>query len=150
MSRRRGPTTGRAWWRRRPAEAGLVAVALFALALLVGYRVLESRSESSAPVVSQEVLDEGEALYRTSCATCHGDEGEGFAQPSIPAPPLDGSAHSWHHSDEQIIGLIRSGGSMMPAVGSTWSDDQIEAVLAYVKNDWDPWQREAQTGTIGE
>lgn len=104
----------------------------------------------ASPAVSQDVVETGASLYQASCATCHGDGGEGFAERGIPAPPLDGSAHSWHHPDPQIIGLIRDGGSQMPAVGPDWSDSEVEAVLAYVKSWWAPWQRERQPGDIGE
>lgn len=96
------------------------------------------------------MLDTGAEYYQANCAVCHGVEGEGSSQPSIPAPPLNGSAHSWHHSDQQIIGLIRNGGNIMPAVGAGWSDGEIEAVLAFVKSRWEPWQRERQQGSIGE
>lgn len=97
-----------------------------------------------------DVLALGETLYAQSCASCHGSAGEGFAQAGVPAPPLDGSAHSWHHADTQILGLIRDGGSIMPAVGRDWSDAEREAVLTFVKTRWEPWQRDRQTGTIGE
>ena len=153
MSRRRDPkrtepTTP--WW-RNPAVLPTLAIAAGLLAVLGVRLALDRREAAPSPsAVPIEVLAEGEALYAESCATCHGDDREGFAQPAVPAPPLDGSAHSWHHSDEQILSLIRQGGSMMPAVGANWDDDEIEAVLAYVKNGWAPWQREAQAGQIGE
>lgn len=104
---------------------------------------------SEAPV-SQELLAVGEELYQTTCATCHGSQGGGFAAPRVPAPPLDGSAHSWHHPDAQIMSWIREGGVQMPAVGAAWSDDEVRAVMAYFKQWWEPWQQEAQTGGVGE
>ncbi|HSH26644.1 MAG TPA: cytochrome c [Wenzhouxiangella sp.] len=141
----------RSWWRRRPAEAAALAVASVAIIALIAVRTATSLSSANAPSpVPADVLAAGETIYADTCATCHGVEGEGAAQPGIPAPPLDGSAHSWHHSDSQIIGLIRDGGAQMPAVGAGWSDDEVEAVIAYVKTRWAPWQRESQPGTIGE
>ncbi|MEX2502483.1 MAG: cytochrome c [Trueperaceae bacterium] len=151
MSRHRDPRRRRPWWRRRLAEAAAAAFALLAVMAVIAIRVYESppRAEATS-TVSQEVLDEGAELYQASCASCHGTDREGSALASMPAPPLDGSAHSWHHSDEQIVGLIRRGGRVMPAVGFDWSDEQVEAVLAYVKSGWEPWQREAQQGSLGE
>lgn len=152
MSRRHDPKRSRTppWW-RNPAVVPILAIAAGLLAVLTIRVALDRREAAPSPsAVPIEVLAEGEALYAESCATCHGDDREGFVQPAVPAPPLDGSAHSWHHSDEQIIGLIRRGGSMMPAVGANWNDEEIEAVLAFVKSGWAPWQREAQAGQIGE
>lgn len=141
------------WRRPRVMTAGVAVLLIGATTLFAlygpGTRGAEG-SDAEAPAVSMQVLDAGADYYQANCATCHGVDGEGYAQQGIPAPPLDGSAHSWHHSDEQIVGLIRNGGSMMPAVGAGWSEDEIHAVLAYVKTRWQPWQREAQQGGIGE
>ena len=139
------------WWRRRPAEAAALAFAIVAVLALIAVRVTTSAPRATpASPVAPDVLALGETTYLGTCAACHGVAGEGAAQPGIPAPPLDGSAHSWHHADSQIIGLIREGGVQMPAVGAAWSDEEVEAVIAYVKSRWAPWQRESQTGTIGE
>lgn len=150
MSRRSRSLAGRRPWWRRPAirtAAAVVAV----LGLIAGVRwAVERPAGASAQTVPAEVLARGEQLYASTCATCHGASGEGFAQAGIPAPPLDGSADSWHHGDEQIVGWLRNGGIQMPAVAADWSDDEVTAVLAFVKSRWEPWQREAQPGTIGE
>lgn len=145
-----GPVDRRAWWRRRPVEAVAAVFVVSVLAAFVGVRIAASLSAAGSSSVSAKVLAEGEVLYQNGCAACHGSEGEGSSQAAIPAPALDGSAHAWHHSDEQIVGLIRRGGSQMPAVGAAWSDDEVEAALAFVKSRWAPWQREQQVGTIGE
>lgn len=145
------PKRRQPWWRRRPVEAAASAFAIVAVLAVIAVRVTTSVSNanSSSPV-APEVLAVGETIFQDTCAACHGVDGEGAAQPGIPAPPLDGSAHSWHHADSQIIGLIRDGGAQMPAVGASWSDDEVEAVISFVKSRWAPWQRESQAGTIGE
>ena len=97
-----------------------------------------------------EQLTLGKEIYQANCSLCHGETGEGFAKENIPAPALNGSMHAWHHSDEQILALIRQGSNAMPAVGKDWTDEEVEAVWAYVKHWWTPQQRKAQAGTIGE
>ena len=139
----------RPWWRRPAVRTAVVAIAL--TGLIVGVRWMAERpSGAAAQNVAPEVLAQGQRLYASTCAACHGASGEGFAQAGMPAPPLDGSAHSWHHADEQIVGWLRNGGVRMPAVAADWSDEEVAAVLAFVKSRWEPWQREAQPGTIGE
>ena len=126
-------------------------VAIVAVITLIAVRVSTGASSAnSSTAVPGDVLAVSKTMYQGSCATCHGVDGEGAVQPGIPAPPLDGSAHTWHHSDSQVIGLVRDGGAQMPAVGAGWSDAEVEAVIAYVKTRWAPWQRESQPGTIGE
>ena len=38
----------------------------------------------------------------------------------------------------------------MPAVGAEWSDEEVDAVVSYIKAWWTPQQRTAQAGTLGE
>lgn len=130
----------------------MIGFGLFALvvggALLIANRPSAQQSVETN-VGQNETLALGQTLYQANCATCHGADGAGYASVQN-APAVNGSEHAWHHPDEQIVGLIRQGGMQMPAVGADWSDEEIEAVLGYVKAWWTPRQRAAQAGTLGE
>ncbi len=130
----------------------IVAIAATIVIGIIGLVWLRSRPPAErfapSPTVSAEVLARGETLYQ-SCAVCHGAEGQGYGN-SLNAPALDDSEHAWHHPDEQIIGLIRNGGQLMPAIGAEWDIEDIEAVMTYFKQWWTPQQRASQAGTIGE
>lgn len=95
----------------------------------------------------------GEKVYAQHCAPCHGAHLEG--QPNwrrrlpngrLPAPPHDESGHTWHHPDSLLFGIVKNGlvppyapqgyESDMPAFASQLSDDQIWAVLAFIKSHW--------------
>lgn len=123
---------------------------LLALAAILSYalpRLLEPiRNDRGNPLTAS--VDLGERRYQQSCAACHGAAGAGHLYPGAPA--LDGSEHAWHHSDDQIIQLLRRGGPRMPAVAARWSDEEVAAVLGYMKSWWTPEQRRIQVGTIGE
>ena len=64
----------------------------------------------------------------------------------MPAPPHDDSGHTWHHPDHLLFGITKIGlvppyappayQSDMPAFGGKLSDEEIWAVLAYVKSRW--------------
>jgi mono/diheme cytochrome c family protein len=71
----------------------------------------------------------------------------------LPAPPHDASGHTWHHPDDVLFGITKRGlapyappgyVSDMPAFGGTLSDDEIRAVLAYIKSQWPPQIRARQ------
>ncbi len=95
---------------------------------------------------------EGEAVYLAHCASCHGTRLEGqknwrVALPDggYPAPPHDGSGHTWRHSDRQLFegpkfgdGFSAAPGSIphMPAFENVLSDDDIWVALAFVKSRW--------------
>ena len=97
----------------------------------------------------------GEKTFQDNCAVCHGTSGEG--QPDwhvkkpdgiLPAPPLNGDGHTWHHGDGTLYTYVSQGGAFyespdipsfksgMPAFGEALSHDEIIAVLEYVKNLW--------------
>ncbi len=124
------------------------------LVLSGGALLYSNRSQAKRTVkidTSQNVqLALGETIYKSNCIACHGEDGSGYAQPDIPAPAINGTEHAWHHPDEQILALLQQGGNLMPAVGANWSNEEREAVWAYVKQWWSPQQRKAQSGTIGE
>lgn len=104
----------------------------------------------------------GERVYAQQCASCHGAKLEG--QPNwrsrlpndrLPAPPHDETGHTWHHPDGMLFAITKNGlvppnapagyASDMPAFAGRLSDDEIWAVLAYIKSRWtSPEVREAR------
>lgn len=101
----------------------------------------------------------GRVLYAENCASCHGDNLEG--QPDwrrrlengrMPAPPHDESGHTWHHADRMLFDITKMGvgavvpnyESDMPAFGDVLSDDEIRAILAFIKSTWPERQRAFQ------
>jgi mono/diheme cytochrome c family protein len=94
-----------------------------------------------------ELAIKGERTYKEFCVTCHGAEGVGethsvqslTSREYISAPPLDASAHAWHHTDDQLAETIRNGSprtGRMPAWGALLTDQDVDAVIAYMKSLW--------------
>lgn len=99
-------------------------------------------------------LARGAEIYAENCASCHGAALEGEpdwrqrdAEGYLPAPPHDASGHTWHHPDEQLITIttlgteaVVGGGyrSRMPGFSDALEEDEILAVLAYIKSTWPP------------
>lgn len=97
----------------------------------------------------------GQKIYATQCAACHGANLEG--EPNwrdrkpdglLPAPPHDETGHTWHHPDAVLFELTKYGlpkeiggqpyRSAMPAYDGRLSDDEIIAVLSFIKSTWAP------------
>jgi mono/diheme cytochrome c family protein len=81
----------------------------------------------------------GQAIYASRCAACHGASQQGAA-----APELGATSQSWQLGDEWLFKVIGEGGlavaptgaaSGMPAFGGQLSDDQIWAVIAFIKSE---------------
>ncbi|MCG6112397.1 MAG: cytochrome c [Paracoccus sp.] len=110
------------------------------------------------PVTAEDIAL-GHEIYAANCAACHGPDLEG--QPDwkrrlengrMPAPPHDATGHTWHHADSQLFTITKSGvdavvegyQSDMPAFEGTLTDDEIRAVLSYIKSTWPDRQRAFQ------
>ena len=113
------------------------------------------------PVAAQgEGAGTGEVLYRGNCASCHGADLEGQPDwrsrlPSgrLPAPPHDGSGHTWHHPDRALFDIVKRGPaaivgngyeSDMPGFEGVLTDEEITAILDYIKSTWPERMRVSQ------
>jgi mono/diheme cytochrome c family protein len=80
----------------------------------------------------------GERLYVTFCAACHGLDGRGSWRAALfLIRPGDLTAAS-DQPDQYVFEIIKHGGASigrpgMPAFGAQLSDDDIRALMAYVK-----------------
>lgn len=101
----------------------------------------------------REQVQLGRQVYARHCAACHGENLEGepdwnrrLPDGRLPAPPHDASGHTWHHPDRVLLGIIRHGSvppyapagyeSNMPAFGGVLSEEEMLAVLTYIKHHW--------------
>ena len=61
-----------------------------------------------------------------SCAKCHGLQGQGGFGPTI-------STNALLTQGQGLEQLIRQGRNEMPPVAAGWSDKQVQALLAYLR-----------------
>ncbi|MBF24556.1 MAG: cytochrome C [Marinobacter sp. 34-60-7] len=118
-----------------------------------------SGGPGSAELASTEVA-QGKQIYEQYCAACHGGQGEGAAnwkkpdeKGEMPPPPHDDTGHTWRHSDAMLFKMIAEGWRhpfnkterlTMPAFGESLTDQEIGAVIEYLKTLWTDEQREYQ------
>ncbi len=143
---------------RKPLALGAVGLLTLLLVVGVGYFSLRASGSQAASLHSlrpddAQVLRVGASIYAQQCAACHGAKGEG--QPHwrdrgpdglLPAPPHDASGHTWHHPDEQLFAITKQGlarlinqpdyRTAMPVYDGVLSDDEIVAVLSWIKAQW--------------
>ena len=130
--------------KQQPKESRKTAlVALFTFAMIFG-AVVVFVIRPTAGTPSQAENDpadsvDGQVLYDSFCAACHGKNGEAGVVPD--APSLNAGGEVWRLSDDEIVQLIRNGNEKMPAMGSDFTDEQVEAVLSHIKGWWTPEQR---------
>jgi mono/diheme cytochrome c family protein len=69
----------------------------------------------------------GRSEWEGVCAKCHGMKGQGDYGPAISANPLITQTTG-------LTELLRHGRGRMPPVGNTWTAQQIDALVGYVKS----------------
>ena len=134
-------------------------VALAGVALASAVAVLHGRGAAAETVTLRPddaaLVALGETVYAANCASCHGASLEGqtpdWRVPGpdgrLPAPPHDATGHTWHHDGDTLFRLTKYGlgellgpdsdyQSNMPAYEGVLSDEEILAVLSYIKSTW--------------
>lgn len=74
------------------------------------------------------LLGAGQTVFSQHCATCHGARGEGGVGPKLAGTALD--------DDRRNIRQVLFGGGHMPAFGGVLDDEQIAAVVTYIRKSW--------------
>ncbi len=133
--------------------------AVLCLTLLAGCGQREAASEAEPGAVSEPAvkvarqqdpaqIQRGLQIYEQNCAACHGAAGKGLLgdwrlrgpDGKFPPPPLDDSAHAWHHPTAVLKRMIAQGSpggsGNMPAWQGRLSEGQIDDVVAYIQSLW--------------
>jgi mono/diheme cytochrome c family protein len=137
---------------RTPASSGrllqrvlIAGFVIFAVIMLAIFMV-RSANPSEMPQLGRAdqanaaQVAAGRTRYATRCASCHGTNLEGGS-----AVALGASGTTWQRDDAWVFTTIKAGGqatapagaaSAMPAFGGSLSDDEIWAIVAYIKSNW--------------
>ncbi|GJL81360.1 MAG: hypothetical protein DHS20C01_09940 [marine bacterium B5-7] len=107
----------------------------------------QTSSDDSSRWYNSAQVESGKDLFEANCQTCHLKEGRGTdnwqtrdANGKLTPPPLNGTAHTWHHDLGVLSRTIRDGGAKlggtMPAFAEKLSDTEIAEIIAYVQSLW--------------
>jgi len=139
----------------RSTKPGAALVLALGAALLAGGGYWLLRGPASSGLLRPDdaaVVARGRVVYAQHCARCHGADLAG--QPRwrergpdglLPAPPHDRSGHTWHHPGEVLFNITKYGvqryagadyRSAMPRYEGVLADEDIVAVLSYIKSTW--------------
>ena len=106
----------------RKSSSNNLFVALFAAATFLGSTGLSQAANSS-----------GADIYKANCVSCHAADGHGSAVgKSLHAADFH-SPQVQQQSDPQMMDVIKNGRGNMPPFGESLSQDQIAAVVKYIR-----------------
>ena len=138
------------------AEQTATEETVFSFAEIINSALPSESSNSPKNIVlhyeDDTVVNRGQRLYMGHCAACHGINLQGApnwhrrnAAGYLPAPPHDETGHTWHHRDQLLFDLTKYGPQVvawsdykthMPAFEGILSDEEIIALLSYIKSTW--------------
>jgi mono/diheme cytochrome c family protein len=132
--------------------------ALLLFGLLLTACSSEDQSVSSSPDESKvktvasrwygaDNVSRGGAIFAQFCAGCHGKVAQGSftwrqrgADGKFPPPPLNGTAHTWHHPISGLSSQIKFGApggkGNMPGFAQGLNDQDVKDVIAWFQHKW--------------
>lgn len=117
-----------------------------------------SQSPTAQPVAASDpAMRAGQAIYVDNCEACHAADGNGVANL---VPPLKDSPVVQSRDPTTLAGVVLHGtqnvataqaptGPSMPALGWKLTDQQVAAVLTYVRNSWGNAAPAVDAGAVG-
>jgi len=89
--------------------------------------------DTSKAASAQSAAGDGAALYQSiGCAVCHGADGKGNPQMKD-IPNFTDAAWQKKTANAELIRLIQNGKPPMPAYKNRLTDEQINALVAYLR-----------------
>lgn len=133
----------------------ITIILVFSLSACSGENNKEANIEGRWYTLSQVNL--GKHVFNKNCARCHGEKAEKtinwkerLPDGSVPPPPLNGTAHAWHHPLNMLLQTIESGGKpfggKMPPFKNKLTQEEKMAAIAYFQSFWskeiyDGWEQ---------
>ena len=130
----------------------IVSFGYFGNVMIGDYSAVRSDQNELADPNNATSTELGKKVYDQHCASCHGGNLEGQeswwirnSEGKLPAPPHDETGHTWHHSDAVLFKLTKDGiqsiagpdyPTDMIAYADVLSDEEIWAVIAFIKSTW--------------
>lgn len=131
----------------RRLATSMLLPALFFLAACDNTSAPGRDAKNTAQAIDPARIARGAEVFRYGCAGCHGERAQGavnWQKPGVdgkyPPPPLNGSAHAWHHPMSVLKDVVTNGtqrvGGNMPPWRDKLSEADIEAVILYFQSLW--------------
>ena len=109
-------------------------LALLAAVFAVLFMVQATKTEGRVNVPSPMAADT-KATFDGQCAKCHGKDGRAHTTRGRFSHARDLTNAEWQNevSDERLFNSVSKGKGKMPAYGKKLSEDQIDALVRYVR-----------------
>ena len=114
----------------RPGLALSAVVTLFAVLILMHAARTQARVNNAVAPAA-----DAKTIYSSKCASCHGSDGRSKSMRGKLTHARDLTDAGWQNdvSDERLFNSISNGRNKMPSFKKKLSEDQINALVSYVR-----------------
>ena len=109
-------------------------LAIIGATVLIAIPVLSTAQDATPAMTDEEMIQRGASIYYTVCVACHQVDGNGI--PGIYLP-LNNGAIPTLDDPTLFIYTVLYGRGGMPRFNTTYSDQDIAAILTFVRQEWD-------------
>jgi mono/diheme cytochrome c family protein len=120
---------------------------LLPLLLICSFSTISASEGPHKRWYTEEQVAQGAPLFAKFCAECHGKQAASTtewrkqdAEGYYPPPPLNGTAHTWHHQLPLLQRTIQEGGAKfggkMPPFADKLTAAEVDAIIAWFQSLW--------------
>lgn len=102
---------------------------------VIGAAVLSLFNVLGAIKTNEAAAGDAATIYNRQCVSCHGRDGRGRTRKGRQTHARDMTAASWQDdvTDERLFNSISNGRNKMPAFRKKISENDIDALVSYVR-----------------
>ncbi|MCO5224661.1 MAG: cytochrome c [Thermomicrobiales bacterium] len=109
-------------------------ISVMGLTAAIAVPLLSNAQDAATPMTAEEQIERGAAIYYSVCVACHQADGNGV--PGIYLP-LNKGAIANLDDPTLFIYTVLYGRGGMPRFNTTYSDEEIAAILTYIRQAWE-------------
>lgn len=129
---------------KRSIKAISVLTLIFVLQACTDSVNLNNKDSETQRWYNNAQVTQGKQIFLDNCASCHGRAAQATPNWRVadnngiyPPPPLNGTAHAWHHPFTMLKETIAKGTARgMPAWEEVLTESEIEATIAWIESHW--------------
>ena len=106
------------------------------IAFFFGALFVNSKSISADSSVSSAISGtgrDGAKVYATSCARCHGADGQAKTGKGKQTNAVDLTGDEWEPNDARDTRIINNGKGKMPGFKKSLKPEEVQAVVVYIR-----------------
>lgn len=112
----------------------IALLSIVGITLLVSIPLLSTAQDATPEMTEEQMIQRGASIYYTVCVACHQPDGNGI--PGIYLPLNQGGIVNLEDPTLFIYTVLYGRGGM-PRFNTTYSDEDIAAVITFVRQEWD-------------